>query len=258
MITETSIITPIYNAESFLEETLKSILDQTYSKWECILVNDNSTDGSLKIAEKYTKFDLRFNIINLAKSSGAAKARNVGIEAAKGRFITFLDSDDVWLPEKLNYQITFMKAKNIAFSFSSYYFLTEGGETTDLVIAPKKVSYKRLLRGNVIACLTAMYDTKKLGKVYMPDILKRQDFGLWLKITKLGVLAHGIEKPLAKYRLRTGSISHAKFNTMLYTWDLYRAIEKLPVYLSLYYLSSHLLSASFKRLKNRLFKMSKG
>lgn len=258
MIIETSIITPIYNAEDFLEETLQSILDQTYTNWESILINDNSTDNSLEIANKFVQLDPRFKIINKSESGGAAKARNTGIEEAKGRFIAFLDSDDVWLPDKLIHQISFMKERDIAFSYSSYQFLTEKGHLAGLVKVPVSITYNQLLKGNIIACLTAAYDTAKLGKVYMPDILKRQDFGLWLEITKRGVSGYGIQKSLAKYRLRTGSISHAKFNTMLYTWDLYRTIEKLPIYLCIYYLSNHLLTASIKRLKNKLFKMFQG
>ncbi|NOR69068.1 MAG: glycosyltransferase [Methylomarinum sp.] len=248
---ETSIITPIYNAEDFLEETLQSILEQTYTDWESILINDNSTDKSLEIAEKYVQRDPRFKIINKTESGGAAKARNAGIEAATGRFIAFLDSDDIWLPEKLAEQITFMKSKKIDFSYSSYHFISEAGAVAGNVMVPEQVNYNQLLKGNVVACLTAIYDTKNLGKVFMPDILKRQDFGLWLKITRGGVTGYGLQKPLAKYRLRTGSISHAKFNTMLYTWDLYRKVEGLSFVLSLRYIGSHLLIASIKRLKNQ-------
>jgi teichuronic acid biosynthesis glycosyltransferase TuaG len=248
---ETSIITPIYNAEYFLEETLNPIKDQSYQDWESILINDNSADKSLEIANKFVQLDSRFKIINKSESGGAAKARNSGIKEAKGRFIAFLDSDDVWYPEKLTEQLSFMKEKDIAFSYSSYHFLTEQGKITGAVTAPATITYKQLLKGNVVACLTAIYDTDKLGKVFMPDILKRQDFGLWLKITKTGVTGYGLQKPLAKYRLRTGSISHAKFNTMLYTWNLYRKVEGLSFILSIKYISSHLLTASIKRLKNK-------
>jgi glycosyltransferase involved in cell wall biosynthesis len=258
MTIETTIITPIYNAEHFLEETLQSILDQTYTNWESILINDNSSDNSLEIANSFAQLDSRFKIINKSESGGAAKARNLGIEQATGRYIAFLDSDDIWLPEKLTEQITFMKDKDIAFSYTSYHFLTEQGQVTGSVIAPASITYSQLLKGNVIACLTAIYDTEKLGKVFMPDILKRQDFGLWLKITKLGFTGYGLNKPLAKYRLRVGSISHAKFNAMLYTWDLYRSIEKLPLYQCIYYISNHLLSAAIKRLKNKYFKLFQG
>lgn len=252
---EVTIITPVYNAEKFLAETLDSILSQKFTDWEAILINDNSTDSSFAIAQKYQLKDSRFKIINKKVGGGAAKARNSGIERAKGRFIAFLDSDDVWLPDKLEQQLLFMKQNDIAFSFTSYNFLTETGKVTGTVMCPIEINYKQLLKGNVIACLTVIYDSDKLGKVFMPDILKRQDYGLWLKITKQEVKGYGLQKTLAKYRLRKGSISHAKFNTMIYTWYLYRKIEKLSFVQSCYYICSHLVGASIKRLKNKLVKI---
>lgn len=253
---ETTIITPVYNAEKFLTETLESIYEQSYTDWEAILINDNSSDSSLEIAQSFAKRDSRFQVINRNESGGAAKARNEGIRQAKGRYIAFLDSDDVWLPNKLDKQIAYMKTNDVALSYSSYRFLTEDGVVKTEVRVPEQVTYKQLLKGNIIACLTAVYDTNKLGKVLMPDIRKRQDFGLWLKITKMGTVGHGIQMPLAHYRLREGSISSAKFNTMLYTWRLYRDVEKLSRSSSAYYISNHLLGATFKRLKNRLSKPS--
>ncbi len=251
---ETTIITPIYDAEKFLNQTLLSISEQSYTNWEAILINDNSNDSSLEIACGFANRDSRFKIINRNESGGAAKARNDGIRNAKGRYIAFLDSDDVWLPNKLEEQISYMKSNDVAFSFTSYKFLTENGVVKTEVKAPKRITYEQLLKGNAIACLTAVYDTKKLGKVLMPDIRKRQDFGLWLKITKMGTVGHGIQVPVAYYRLREGSISSAKLNTMLYTWRLYRDVEKLPLLSSIYYISSHLFGAFFKRIKNLLFK----
>ena len=252
MSIETSIITPIYNAEDFLEETLNSILGQSYQNWESILINDNSSDTSLEIAESFTKLDSRFKIINKTVSGGAARARNEGIKKAKGRFIAFLDSDDIWNPNKLEKQINFMKEGDITFSFSNYHFITESGEVATEVKVPLSVTYDSLLKGNVVACLTAIYDTKVLGKVLMPDIRKRQDFGLWLAITKKGVTGYSLQESLARYRLRNGSISHAKLNTMMYTWELYRKIEKLSFIKSLFCITSHLVGASFKRVKNFL------
>jgi teichuronic acid biosynthesis glycosyltransferase TuaG len=254
MIPETTIITPIYNAEDFLADSLDSILNQSYQNWEAILINDNSTDRSLDIAKHYESLDCRFKIINKKESGGAAKTRNAGIELAKGRYIAFLDSDDIWLANKLEIQISFMKSHNVDFSFTGYNFITEQGIIGDYVPVPSHVSYKTLLKGNIIACLTAVYDTKKLGKVYMPDVLKRQDFALWLKITKLGVKAFGINESLAHYRLRTGSLSSSKFNTMMHTWRVYRNVEKLSFLSSCKYLSSHLIGAIIKRFKNKILK----
>jgi hypothetical protein len=145
-----------------------------------------------------------------------------------------------------------MKDNDIALSYSSYHFISEEGDVCGKVTPPDNITYNQLLKGNVIACLTAVYDAEMLGKVFMPDILKRQDFGLWLKITKLGITGYGIQRPLAKYRLREGSISQAKVNTMLYTWKLYREVEGLSFFNSFRYISSHLLTASIKRLKNKI------
>lgn len=255
MTPEVTIITPVYNAEDFLEETLDSILNQTHQNWEAILINDNSKDQSLNIAKHYESIDSRFIVINKIQSGGAAKARNSGIAEASGRFISFLDSDDIWHPNKLEKQISFMKKNNVDLSFTGYHFISEEGVLGDSVSVPNEVSYKTLLRGNIIACLTAVYDTKKLGKVYMPDIRKRQDFALWLKITKSGVNAIGINESLAHYRIRKDSLSSTKFNTMMHTWRVYRNVEKLNILSSFIYIFSHLIGAIIKRLKNKLHKV---
>ncbi|AYO21199.1 glycosyltransferase family 2 protein [Vibrio owensii] len=253
---ETTIITPLYNAEKFLMETLLSILEQSYSNWEAILIDDNSSDNSLHIAREFARRDSRFKVINRFEGGGAARARNDGIQLARGRYIAFLDSDDVWLPDKLEKQIRYMKSQDIALSYTSYYFLNEKGDVKSKVDVPEKVTYHQLLKGNTIACLTAVYDTHKVGKMLMPDIRKRQDFGLWLKITKTGVDGYGFPEPLAYYRLREGSISSAKINTMIYTWRLYRDVEKLPLLSSIYYICNHLVGAFFKRVKNRFCSVS--
>lgn len=245
-----SIITPIFNAEKFLEETLQSILDQTFEAWEAILVDDGSTDNSASIAQAFVAKDSRFMLISKKFSDGAARARNDAIKLAKGRYIAFLDSDDIWLPEKLYNQIEFMKSKNIVLSFTSYFCISEDGKYIGTVKASNRLSYSRLLRGNSIACLTAIYDTKSLGKVYMPDIIKRQDFGLWLEITRRGFYAEGLDMPLAKYRIRKGSISSNKWNASLYTWRLYRDVEGLSRILSIYLLGSHLSRALLIRISS--------
>lgn len=249
---EVSIITPVYNSAEYLEETILSIINQTFNSWESILIDDGSTDGSVEIIKRYQKLDGRFRVITKQVCEGAAKARNQGILEAKGRFIAFLDSDDIWNIDKLEKQIFYMKKNEVAFCFSGYDFITEQGVLGKRVVVPDIVSYHSLLKGNIIACLTVVYDTNVLGKVFMPDILKRQDFGLWLKITKRGVDAIGMQESLAKYRLRTQSLSHAKFNTAKYTWMIYREIEKINLIWSLFYMFNHLFRASVKRLINKL------
>ena len=230
-----SIIMPNYNSAQFIEESFVSILNQSYQNWELILVDDCSADDSIEIIESLTADDKRIILIKLAENSGPAIARNRGIKEAKGRYIAFLDSDDTWHPEKLSKQIFFMKEYDIAFSYTGYYRMEEDSEQIiDEIYVPQKVDYSELLKQNIIGCLTAMYDTQKLGKVYMPDILKRQDFALWLSILKKIPYAYGLDEPLAYYRVRTASVSSNKILASKYNWKLYREVEKLPLHKAIY------------------------
>jgi len=231
-----SIITPSYNSKQFIQDTIDSVLAQTYQNWEMIIVDDYSSDGSVAYIRSIIKEDKRFRLIALKQNVGAAKARNRAIQEAKGRYIAFLDSDDMWSIDKLEKQIRFMKEYTIALSYTSYYSMEEiSGKVIKEITIPKKIDYSELLKQNIIGCLTAMYDTEILGKVYMPNIRKRQDFALWLKILKKVPYAYGIEEPLAYYRMRYNSISNNKFKASLYNWKMYRKIEKLPLYKAIYY-----------------------
>ena len=231
-----SIITPIYNSENFISKTIESVLEQTYKNWEMIIVDDVSSDGSCSIIEKYIKKDNRIRLMQLSENSGPAIARNCAIKGAKGRYIAFLDSDDLWHPDKLSKQIAFMQEQDIALSYTSYYRIKEtSGEIIYQFYVPEKVDYSELLKQNIIGCLTAIYDTKKIGKVYMPNIDKRQDFGLWLNILKKVPYAYGMIEPLADYRVRTSSVSSNKILASKYNWKLYREVEKLPLHKAIYY-----------------------
>ena len=230
-----SVITPIYNSEEFLQETIQSVLDQTYTKWELILINDCSTDNSLYIAERAAQKDNRIRVIKLDHNSGPAIARNTGIEKAKGKYIAFLDSDDMWLPNKLEKQISFMEENHIPFTYTSYEKIDEDGSSRGIISVPEKVTYKELLNTNVIGCLTAIYNIEQLGKVYMPNIRKGQDYGLWLKILKKGITAYGINEPLARYRVRKNSVSSNKLRAARYQWIIYRQVEKLGYLRSIYH-----------------------
>lgn len=230
-----SIITPVYNAEKYIEDTIKSVLNQSYMNWELILINDCSSDCSMNIIKKYNDRDSRIRVIELNKNSGPAVARNTGIECAHGRFIAFLDSDDIWMPNKLEVQLNFMKKNNIYFSFTEYLKINENGENRGIVKVPKNLTYTELLKSNIIGCLTVVYDTHGIGKVYMPDIRKRQDYGLWLKILREHTNAYGIQKCLAKYRVRKNSVSSNKIKAASYQWQVYRKIEQLNLFKSIYY-----------------------
>lgn len=231
-----SIITPSHNSDNFIDKTIKSVLNQTYQNWEMIIVDDVSSDNSNIIIEEYMTKDSRIKLVKLEKNSGPAIARNRAIKEAQGRYIAFLDSDDLWTPDKLSKQISFMQENDVDLSYTGYYRIEEeSGEVIDQIHIPKRVNYSELLKQNIIGCLTAIYDTEKLGKVYMPEILKRQDFGLWLSILKKIPYAYGVDEPLAYYRVRSSSVSSNKIHASKYNWTLYRDVEKLPIHKAIYY-----------------------
>lgn len=241
-----SVITPVYNCALYLEDTIISVLNQTYSNFELILVDDKSSDDSLMIAEKFAAKDSRVKVISLSKNSGAAVARNEGIKLAKGRFIAFLDSDDMWFHNKLERQIEFMANNDVVFSFSAYKKVNETGDDIAYVRVPERVGYEDLLKVCSIGCLTAMYDTSSLGKVYMPLIRKRQDLGLWLKILKKIPFAYGLNEPLAYYRVRNNSISANKLDAARYTWRLYRDEERLNIFRASFYFTYYAINGLFR------------
>lgn len=229
-----SIIMPAYNSFDFLFRAIKSVFNQTYKDWELIIVDDGSDDGTFDYLKNNFEKNDKVSFFRNEENMGAAYSRNFAIEKAKGRFIAFLDSDDYWYPTKLEKQISFMLSEKIAFSFSAYNVIDTSGKIKRKIEVPYSVSYHQLLNTCVIGCLTAIYDTRVLGKLYMPDIRKRQDYALWLSILKNGVLAYAIKEPLACYCEREGSISHNKFKVIRYNWYIYRELENLSVFESFY------------------------
>lgn len=230
-----SIITPSYNSAKYIGKTIDSVISQTYKNWELIIIDDCSTDSSVEIIKDYENKDNRIKLIQLKENSGAAVARNTGIQLARGRFIAFLDSDDSWLPEKLKKQLDFMLINNYYFTYTSYFKINENNEILGTMYIPSKVNYSQLLKTCVIGCLTVIYDAEKIGKQEFPLIRKRQDFALWLKILKKVDYAYGLQENLANYTIRSDSISANKLNAAKYNWFLYRNIEKLSLFVSFYY-----------------------
>lgn len=219
-----SIITPSYNSAEFVEETINSILVQTYTNWELLITDDCSSDNTCEIVERYAGRDSRIKLFRLSRNSGAGVARNKSIEEAKGRFIAFCDSDDCWLPEKLEKQLAFMEEKGSDFSFTSYYVCQEQGSIYGRMIAPEKASFFDLVCDDCIGCLTAMYNVEALGKFYMPTIRRRQDWGLWLTIIQKSKYAYGLKECLALYRLRSNSLSSNKLALVSYNINVYRKV----------------------------------
>lgn len=219
--------------------SIESVLQQTYADLELIVVDDASTDETAAIVEAFVKRDPRVKFLRQTINAGAAEARNRAIGDACGRYIAFLDSDDLWLPRKLEVQIGRMRAENWPFTFCAYTRIDEDGHILGEVGVPKSVSYGELLKTCVIGCLTAVYDTEVFGKVLMPSVRKRQDFGLWLRLLKMTPRAYGIQEPLALYRMRGDSISANKKSAAMHTWRLYRDVEKLSLGASLWYFSHY-------------------
>lgn len=218
-----SIVTPVYNASEFLIQNLESIQDQSFSNYEHILVDDCSSDNSVEIIRKFAETDNRIKLIQLDANSGAGVARNTGIKAAKGRFIAFLDSDDYWGKHKLERQVEFMIKLGCSLSYTQYYEVND--DTINCLIkSPKSVTYNQILRNCYIGCLTAMYDTHKIGKFYMPKIRKRQDWVLWINILKEVNIAYGLQEPLAYYRVGNNSLSNNKFKLLKHNFNVYHKV----------------------------------
>lgn len=242
-----SIITPLYNSEKFIEETIESVLKQTYSNWEMIIVDDCSTDLGLSIVKKYSEKDSRIKYIRMKKNSGAAFCRNKAIKLSKGEFIAFLDSDDLWLERKLEKQVKFMKENNYSISFHEYSQVDEVGNLNNKIIKNPKtpVTYKSYLLTNPIGCLSGMYSVKNIGKQYMPQLKNREDTAFWLKLLKIEKNIYGLNENLALYRVRKNSLSSKKIKLIKYHWILYREIEKMSIMKSLFYLGSTICTKIF-------------
>lgn len=208
-----SIITPSYNSEKYIRETVKSVQEQTYTNWEMIIVDDCSKDNSRAVLEELANEEERVKIHFFQENSGAAVARNAAIRLAKGKYIAFLDSDDKWKPNKLQTQLEFMQKNNYAFTFSGYDLMNENGELLGKSVKiPESIDYHGLLKNTIIGCLTVILDKEKVGDFQMPNIRARQDLALWLLIMKRGFKAYGLQQSLAIYRSVPGSVSSNKVN----------------------------------------------
>ena len=243
-----SIITPSFNSSSFIQECIESVISQTYQQWEMIIIDDCSTDNSRQKISQLCKNEVRIKYFFLTKNVGAAEARNFGLRKAKGRYIAFLDSDDLWDKEKLSVQISFMREKKIAFSFTSYCSISEKNNAIIKNFnVPKKIGYNEYLKNTIIGCLTVIIDKDKTGDFQMPKIRSSHDMALWLQIMKRGFFAYGLNKNLACYRIVNSSNSSNKFKAVFDVWSVYRNIENLPFLFSLMCFISYIFNAIKKR-----------
>ena len=228
-----SIITPVYHAADFIQQTMEMVQAQSYQDWELILVDDGSKDNSCEVIESYLKerADHRIRLIKKAENEGAALSRNRGIAEAKGRYIAFLDADDVWVPDKLKVQLEFMEKEDAGFVFSAYEFGEENAKGTGRIVrVPDTLSYKKALSRTVIFTTTVLLDTKKIPKnlIYMPNV-PSEDSATWWQILRAGYVARGINEVLAIYRRPAKSLSSNKFKAIGRIWYLYRKVEKLSL-----------------------------
>tara|TARA_B100000131_G_scaffold321044_1_gene370715 strand:- start:314 stop:1066 length:753 start_codon:yes stop_codon:yes gene_type:complete len=244
-----SIITPSYNSERFISDTINSVIEQTYDNWELIIVDDASYDQTPKIIKRFLSKESRIKAIFLKENIGPSEARNQAIRIAKGRFIAFLDSDDLWLPNKLDAQINYMITNSVGFSFTSYIQISEDGlnHLKDIHV-PARINYNSYLKNTIIGCLTVVLDKRIVGDFEMPKIRSSHDMALWLMILKQGFVAHGIDITLAKYRLVSTSNTANKLKSMYDVWRVYRDFEKLNLIFSLYNFINYIYNAIKKRL----------
>lgn len=226
-----SIIVPVYNAGAFIEDTIRMVLAQTYTQWELLLVDDCSKDDSRAKIEAFCGQDERIRLIARERNGGAAEARNMGMDNAGGRYIAFLDADDVWLPEKLEKELRFMEEKNAAFAFTAYEFGDEAARGTGKIVnVPETLTYKEALSRTVIFTTTVIFDLTRIDKkmIQMPNVAS-EDTATWWKVLRCGYTAYGLNEVLAVYRRPAGSLSSNKFIAIKRIWNLYRNEEKLSL-----------------------------
>lgn len=246
-----SIIMPAYNSERYIKETIESVLKQTYKNFELIIVDDNSSDNTYKMIEKFSKIDTRIKIFKLSNNCGAAKARNLALKNSNGRFIAYLDADDIWYDEKIEKQVKFMLDNNYGFSCTSYEVIDDLGKSLNkFIIMAEKLDYKGFLINNLIQTVGVMIDTKIVSRelLKMPNMRRRQDAATWLQVLKQGYSCYGMNNILAKYRRTKGSLSSNKFKAVKGMWYLYRKVEHLSLAFSSYCFIRYAFLAVKKRI----------
>ena len=243
-----SIIMPCFNSEKFIKFAISSVIEQTFDEWELLVCDDGSTDLTLLIAEKFSYQDHRVKIMKNKFEKGAAGARNTCLSRAKGRYIAFLDSDDIWLPSKLENQLRFMRNTNAPFVFGYCENISEKGDRISITKAPSKVSYLKLLFSNFIPCLTVIYDSQVFGKVKQPVIRKRNDYALWLCMLIRNRKMHALCFPevVARYRVNGYGLSANKLSGIRYFYRCLRQYAKLDIVTAGVYT---VLAIMFKALK---------
>ncbi len=242
-----SIITPVYNSEKYIAQTIESVLAQTYTNWEMIIVDDCSLDNSRKIIRGFAKKESRIHLIEFGENSGTGKAREEALRKSKGRFVAFLDSDDLWMPKKLEKQIRFMTRNDYPISFTSYKLIDETGKDLKrLIQVVKSVNLHQYLKNTIIGYSSSMIDLNQTGSIHIKDVRIRVDTQVWIGLLKKGFVAYGLDEVLMVYRVHKKSISSNKLYAAKKTWDLYYRIENLGFFKSAFYFGNYAFNA-FKK-----------
>ena len=245
---EVSIITPCYNSSKFLQQTIDSVLNQTFTDWEWLITDDKSTDHSVEIINKVD--DERIKLTVAEKNGGAGHARNLSLEQASGRFITFLDADDFWDPNFLEEMVSFMKKENAELAYSNYSRCDENliPKIEDFK-ADKNVTFNNLLKTCRLSLLSSMYDSQRVGKEFFPERSKREDHVMWLNLLKKIPVGKPLPKTMAKYRMHASSISRKKTNIMLDQYLVYKDYMKFSTLKSMYYTANWAINGFMKYSK---------
>ena len=229
-----SIITPAYNAEKFIIQTIKSVLNQTYENWEMIIIDDCSKDLTYEKIKKYSEKDRRIKLLQNVNNKGVAFTRNKAIDIANGKYIAFLDADDLWDNQKLEKQVKFMETNKVLLSYTGYRKINEDGKIRGSIKVPLKLNYNELLKNCLIGFLTSMYNQEVIGKQYFKNI-KAEDYIYWLEMIKKVKIAEGLQEDLASYRVLKSSRSSNKLDIIKHHWRIYYNIEKLGIVSSIKY-----------------------
>lgn len=243
-----SIIVPVYNAEKYIDETIRSVMEQDYQNWELLLVENGSTDNSLARIRAYD--DPRIRVIEAESNVGAAGARNLGMKEAEGVYAGYLDADDLWEPDKLSSQIAFMKENEASFSFTGYEFADETGKGLGKIVrVPQSITYKQALGNTTIFTSTVLFDLRKIAKerLEMP-VIESEDTALWFRILREGETAYGLDRNLVKYRRPSRSLSSNKLVALKRIWNLYRKAEHLNIFVSMFYFVQWAFRAVLRRV----------
>lgn len=246
-----TIVMPAHNAEKYIAEAIHSVRAQTWRNWELIVVDDCSSDETLKIAFEAATTDNRIKVLSNLRRAGPAVTRNRAIQSGNGRYLAFLDADDLWFPHKLELQLQLMRESDAVLSFAPYEVMTPSGAPNGEIVdlrAPTTITYRQLLRKTAtVGCLTVIIDRQRCPDVRMPPLDRAQDYACWLEVLRTGGNAVRHQEVLGRYRLTPGSVSRNKFRKAWYQWCVYRRVEKLPIFLAIALMPCYAFNAIFRK-----------